>query len=73
MLPIIQDILDTLKSAEVQSSLEDNILRPLLSRILHILYPYIFGVMLVWLMMFLCLALILLILVQGSLADIFRK
>jgi hypothetical protein len=73
MHPIIQDILDTLKSTELQTTVEVEILRPLLARILHILYPYIFGVMVVWIMMFLCLALILLILVRGSLVDILRK
>ena len=73
--PLIQDILEKLKSPDVQSSFENQVLRPMISRILNILYPYIFGVMLLWLMMFVCLALILLILVRGSLADIvgFRK
>ena len=45
----------------------------MISRILTILYPYLFGIMLLWLMMFVCLALILLILVRGSLVDILRK
>jgi len=73
--PLIQDVLEKLKSPDVQSSLENQVLRPIISRILNILYPYIFGIMLLWLMMFICLALILLILVRGSLADIvgFRK
>jgi len=73
--PLIQDIMEKLKSPDVQSSLETQVLRPMISRILNILYPYIFGIMLLWLMMFVCLALILLILVRGSLADIvgFRK
>jgi len=73
--PLIQDVLEKLKSPDVQSSLENQVLRPMISRILNILYPYIFGIMLLWLMMFICLALILLILVRGSLADIvgFRK
>ena len=73
--PLIQDLMEKLKSPDVQSSLETQVLRPMISRILNILYPYIFGIMLLWLMMFVCLALILLILVRGSLADIigFRK
>jgi len=73
--PLIQDVLEKLKSPDVQSSLENQVLRPMISRILNILYHYIFGIMLLWLMMFICLALILLILVRGSLADIisFRK
>jgi hypothetical protein len=68
--PLIQDVLEKLRSPDVQASLEDQVLRPMISRILSILYPYLFGVMLLWLMMFVCLAMILLILVRGSLADI---
>ena len=68
--PLIQDVLEKLRSPDVQTSLETQVLRPMISRILNILYHYLFGVMLLWLMMFICLALILLILVRGSLADI---
>ena len=68
--PLIQDVLEKIRSPDVQESLENQVLRPMFSRILSILYPYLFGVMLLWLMMFVCLALILLILVRGSLADI---
>lgn len=68
--PLFQDILEQMRTPEVQTTLEIHILKPLMVRILHILYPYLFGVMLMWLMMFVCLALILLILVRGSLADL---
>jgi len=68
--PLIQDVLEKIRSPDVQESLENQVLRPMISRILNILYPYLFGVMLLWLMMFICLALILLILVRGSLADV---
>lgn len=68
--PLIQDILEKVKSPDIQSSIEAHMLRPMISRILSILYPYLFGIMLLWLMMFLCLALILLILVRGSLVDV---
>ena len=71
--PLIQDIVEKLKSAELQATLETEVLRPMISRILNILYPYLFGIMLLWLMMFVCLALILLILIRGSLVDILRK
>lgn len=71
--PLFQDILERMASPDVQSSLEVNIIRPMMLRILNILYPYIFGVMLLWLMMFVCLALILLILVRGSIVDLFPK
>jgi len=68
--PLIQDIVEKLRSPDIQASIETQILRPLISRVLSILYPYLFGIMLLWLMMFVCLALILLILVRGSLVDI---
>ena len=71
--PLIQDVIEKLKSADMQSALETEVLRPLISRVLNILYPYLFGVMLLWLMMFVCLALILVILVRGSLMDILGK
>jgi len=68
--PLIQDVIEKLKAPEVHASIESEFLRPMIARVLHILYPYIFGIMLLWLMMFICLALILLILVRGSLVDI---
>ena len=71
--PLIHDILEKLRSPEIQSSLETQLLRPIITRILYILYPYILGVMLLWLMMFVCLALILLILIRGSLGDILLR
>ena len=70
--PLVKDMLEHFQSPAVQEPLEQYVLRPLLQRILHLLYPYLFGVMLLWIMMFLCLALILLILVRGSVLD-FRK
>jgi len=71
--PLFHDILERMKSPDVQSSLEVNILRPVMMRILNMLYPYIFGVMLLWIMMFICLALILIILIRGSIVDLFPK
>ena len=68
--PLIQDVLEKIRSPDIQQSIEEQVLRPMISRILSILYPYLFGIMLLWLMMFICLALILLILVRGSLADV---
>jgi hypothetical protein len=67
---LLKDVLDELKTPEVQSSLESHIIRPVISSVLHILYPYLLGVMLLWIIMFVCVALILLILVRGSLMDI---
>lgn len=47
--------------------LRDAILRPLLASIFNVLYPYLLGAMLLWGIMFICVALILLILVRGTL------
>jgi len=69
--PLVKDMLEQFQSPTVQEPLEQYVLRPLLQRILHLLYPYLFGVMLLWIMMFLCLALILLVLVRGSVLDVF--
>lgn len=67
---LLADVLDKFKSPEVQSSIEVHIVKPVISSVLRILYPYILGVMLLWVIMFICVALILLILVRGSLMDI---
>ena len=67
---LLQDALEQLKRPEIKTSLETYIVRPVISSVLNILYPYLLGVMLLWLIMFVCVALILLILVRGSLVGI---
>ena len=64
---LLSDILEYLKTPEAQSAVEANIVRPVIMSVLNILYPYLLGVMLLWIIMFVCVALILLILVRGSL------
>lgn len=64
---LFEDILEHLKSPEVQKLLEIHIVRPVISTVLAIVYPYLLGVMLLWIIMFLCVAMILLILVRGTL------
>ena len=63
---LLNDVLDKLKTPEIQSDIQLYIVKP----ILQVLYPYILGAMILWGIMFICLALILLILVRGSLVDI---
>jgi len=70
MKKLLQDILDEVRSPLVQKGIEVHVLSPILQRIFHIVYPYILGIVLLWIVMFLCLALILLILVRSSVADI---
>ena len=62
--PLAHDILQWVSSAETQAAIDSYILRPLLLRIFRYLYPYILGVMALWLVMFLCMALILLVLLR---------
>ena len=66
---LFRDALDRLKSPEVRTTLEQSILRPIISTVLDMLYPYLLGVMLLWVIMFVCVALILLILVRGTLVP----
>lgn len=62
--PLAQDILNWVSSPDTQAAIDSHILRPLLLRIFRYLYPYILGVMALWLVMFLCVALILLVLLR---------
>ena len=64
---LFADILEHLKSPEMQKILEIHILRPVIATILNIIYPYLVGIMVLWIIMFICLAMILLILVRGTL------
>jgi hypothetical protein len=64
---LLSDILEQLKTPEMQKLVEIHILRPVIATVLHIVYPYLLGVMILWVIMFICLALILLILVRGTL------
>jgi len=64
---LLSDILEQLKTPEMQKLVEIHILRPVIATVLHIVYPYLLGIMILWVIMFICLALILLILVRGTL------
>jgi hypothetical protein len=64
---LITDILEQLKTPEAQTLLEVHIVKPVITTVLNIVYPYLLGVMLLWVIMFICVALILLILVRGVL------
>ena len=58
---LLTDVLEHLKTPEAAAALEMYIVRP----ILKILYPYILAIMFLWVIMFVCVVLILLILVRG--------
>lgn len=60
---LLADAAEHLQRPEIQNA----VLRPLLVSIFNVLYPYLLGAMLLWGIMFICVALILLILVRGTL------
>lgn len=60
---LLADAAEQVQRPEIQNA----ILRPLLVSIFNVLYPYLLGAMLLWGIMFICVALILLILVRGTL------
>lgn len=64
---LFADVLEHLKSPEMQKLVEIHLLRPVIATILNIVYPYLVGIMVLWVIMFICLAMILLILVRGTL------
>ena len=72
---IFQDVLEFGAKPETHSFLEVHVIRPILSRIFKELYPYLLGILVLWILMFTCLAVILLMLIRGSMIDflVFRK
>ena len=64
---LLTDILNHLKTPDAQRMIEASIVRPVIHTVLNMVYPYLLGIMALWIIMFVCVALILLILVRGSL------
>jgi len=58
---------DFLASSDVQTFLENIILRPLLEKVFQYLYPYLLGIMALWIIMFFCTIVILVILLRTGL------
>lgn len=67
--PILKDVLALAGNPETHSYIELKIIKPILQRVFQHLYPYIMGVMTLWILMFVCMAVILLVLVRGSLME----
>ncbi len=59
------DILAIFSSPEFLSYVELNVLKPILSRVFQYLYPYILAITLLWVIMFLCMTVILVILLRA--------
>lgn len=60
---LLADAVEQFQRPEVREA----VLRPLFVSILNVVYPYLLGAMVLWVIMFVCVALILLILVRGTL------
>lgn len=60
---LLADAVEQFQRPEIQNA----ILRPLILSVLNLVYPYVLGAMCLWIIMFVCVALILLILVRGTL------
>ena len=66
---LLANVMDHLKSPDAQRMIETTIVRPVILTVLNMVYPYLLGIMALWIIMFVCVALILLILVRGSLVH----
>lgn len=64
---LFTNVLEQLKTPDAQRMIESSIVRPIILTVLNMVYPYLLGIMALWIIMFICVALILLILVRGSL------
>ena len=62
----IQDVLAASANPETHSFVESHIIKPLLERIFRNLYKYLVGILILWISMFACLAVILLLIMRGK-------
>ena len=63
---LLDDALIHLKDPEVQETIHSKVVQPILAKLLDILYPYLLGIGVLWGILFLCIVLILLIMLQGG-------
>jgi len=69
---IFRDVLEFSGKPETHSYIEDHVIKPLLVRIFKQLYPYLMGILVLWLLMFVCLTIILMMVLRGSLVEAAR-
>lgn len=60
------DPLKIFSSPEFQTYLENNILRPILSKIFTYLYPYILGVTILWVIMLISIIIVIIMLLRAK-------
>ena len=63
---LVQDVLAQLAQPETHLFLESHVIRPMIHRIFRNLYPYFLGVLILWILMFACLAVILLLIMRSK-------
>lgn len=61
-----KSVVNFLDSPDVHRFLEQSVLRPLLDKVFQYLYPYLLGIMLLWIIMFGCTIVILIILLRAG-------
>lgn len=49
---LLRDAIQKVKTPEVQRAFQENVIEPILSQILEFLYPYIVGVVGLWVLIF---------------------
>ena len=49
---LLRDAMEKVKTPEVQRAFQENVIEPILSQILEFLYPYIVGVVGLWVLIF---------------------
>lgn len=53
MESLVREAMEKVKTPEVQRAFQDNVVEPILTQILQVLYPYIAAVVGLWVLMFL--------------------
>ena len=61
---IVRDIVDKLNTAPIQSFVRSSVLSPLVSSLVDAAYPYIVGILCLWVLMLLLLVAILILLLR---------
>ena len=69
---LLRDCVEFGGRPETHSYLETHVIRPMMVRIFKQLYPYLIAVLVLWVLMFICLAVILVVLLRGSAIDAAR-
>ena len=67
---IFHDVLELASKPDTHSFIEERVIQPMMVRVFKQLYPYLMGILVLWLLMFVCLTVILLMVLRGSLIGV---